>query len=168
MKFTESNMLFDFSAFLSAEAVDTSENKFDGASIVDFIAESESSLLFVEAKNYINTSDHPDVQAAIDKSQAKSFEDIDDTVSFTRRIMKKLEHSLYVRIAAGGFIQKPIVMLMIFNLPAAFKFQQRLKLLNRLKRYIPESARAHSAVLFDMPTIDEIKERYGFTVAVQI
>ncbi|MDR2670349.1 MAG: hypothetical protein LBC26_01330 [Oscillospiraceae bacterium] len=168
MTFAESGMFFDFSGLLTAELIDLPENKFDGASVVDFVAESEDALLFVEAKNYVNASDDPTIQAAIDKAQAASFADIDDEVLFARRMIKKLEHSLFVQLATGRLIRKPAVMVLLFNLPTTFRFPQRVKLLNRLKRYIPENAKGRTSIFFDMPTLSEAQERYGFTATVRL
>ncbi|MDR1193029.1 MAG: hypothetical protein LBK98_02495 [Peptococcaceae bacterium] len=167
MKYTESKMWFDFTGFLFAQPVDIPANKFDGASIVDFIAESDKSLLLVETKNYVNLSDDLAVQAAIDKSQAESFYELTHPVDFARRMIKKLEHGLFVWVAAGNQIRKPISMLLVFNTPPQFTTRERDKLLNRLRRYIPESAGNKTAVLFDMPTVAEVNARYEFNVTVQ-
>jgi hypothetical protein len=56
MMFTESNMLFDFSALEFAEQYDTPVNQCAGLKIVDFVAEDGEKQFFIEVKNYANTS----------------------------------------------------------------------------------------------------------------
>jgi hypothetical protein len=165
MKLTESGMEFDFPAFNFAEYYDTPENQCAGLKIVDFIAENAELHFFIEVKNYENVSDDPAVQAAINVSQAESYQELCNPNDFARKMIKKFEHSLFIWIATGNYIKKPVYMLLVFNTPKSFAYREREMLLTRLGKYIPKSGKNH--IVFDVPPLDKVREFYGFSVSAQ-
>jgi len=160
-------MRFNFPApAFSAESIDIDDNKYDGSPIVDIVAENEYALLFVEAKNFIHISTDPSIQASMDISQARSLADMRDIEGYARKMLRKLEHSLFVWVASGKHIDKPVFMILAFNTPSEFLSRERIRLTDRLRKYIPAGAKNNSGVVFDMPSLDCIEQRYGFSATV--
>jgi hypothetical protein len=168
MTFTDESgkMLFDFTGFLAARDVDIPENKFDGASIVDFVAESGNGLFFIEVKNFVNFSQDPQIQASIETSQAVSYAELRNVNEYAKKMIKKLEHSLFIWVATAHSIKKPITYLLMFHLPNQVKIQERTRLIDRLYKYIPKGTVA-AGVSFAMPTFAAVKSKYGFSVTMQ-
>ncbi|MDR3210780.1 MAG: hypothetical protein LBU79_02545 [Planctomycetota bacterium] len=163
----DKSMSFSFTDFECVVAYDITANKFDGAAIVDFVATSNKRVLFIEAKNYIRTSNNTCIQASIDKTLSESIDELRDEVGFARKMIKKLEHSLFVWIASGNHIQTPIFLLLVFNPPQGYLSRERTKLVERLRKYLPSGAKDRSLIFFDFPSLTEIQNRYGFSVTIQ-
>jgi len=174
----EGGMVFSFNDFLSAVAVDDKGNKdkarlkYDGASIVDIIAENNEQLCFIEAKNFDNLSEDTVEQEAMNKARNNSYFELADASAYAKKIISKLEHSIFLWLASGNPISKPIACLLAFNMSEDFDNNIRRILIDRLSKYIPNpefnpllnSDNPVINVYFDMPdTFDE----YGFNVSIQ-
>ncbi|MDR1194356.1 MAG: hypothetical protein LBK98_09380 [Peptococcaceae bacterium] len=176
---TDGGMIFSFNDFLSAFEVDkqgekdSARFKYNGSSIVDIIAESADTLCFIEAKNFVNKSDDPTKQAAIDKAQADSYADLSNAPNYAKGMIKKLERALFVWLASGNPIDKPIAFILAFNFGAQFDKNLKRILHDRLNEYIPNprynqllNTASPVSVLFDIPDIAEAND-YGFSITVQ-
>ncbi|GHU92121.1 hypothetical protein FACS189479_00040 [Spirochaetia bacterium] len=175
MKLIESGMEFDFSAFNSAEYYDTPDNQCSGLKIVDFIAENDELHFFIEVKNYVNVSGDPLVQARMDKRQKTDYLMLTDPVAaFPLEIGMKFKDSMLRWLASGNEFSKPIVLLLVMNLPALFQSREIEFLRRRIVGYIPEGMNAQperfpkmTNVFFDMLNVAEDQLRYGFSVSTQ-
>jgi hypothetical protein len=162
----DKSMEFDFTGFRTAEDYDVTANKFDGSSIVDFAAESDDVIVFIEAKNFVRHSTDSDKQLSIDRDVARSLAELRDEVGYARKMIKKFEHSLFIWVACGGRVDKPVCMILAFNPPREYKSRERTRLLERLNKYIPPSV-VESGLMFGVPLLGNTPKRYGFSVTVQ-
>jgi hypothetical protein len=175
MKLTESGMEFDFSAFNSAMCYDTPENQCAGLKIVDFIAENDELHFFIEVKNYANVSGDPLIQAKMDKRQKTDYLRLTDPVAaFPLEIGMKFKDSMLRWLASGNEFSKPIVLLLVMNLPMLFQSRDIEHLRRRIAGYIPEGMNVHperfpkmTKVFFDMLNVAGDQSRYGFSVSTQ-
>jgi hypothetical protein len=174
--FDESGKLgFDFSEFLFAENYDVPEWQCAGLKIVDFIAENGDKQFFIEVKNYAGTSDNAAILAAMEKRQEIDYRMLSDpTAAFPLEMGMKFKDSLLRWLASGNELRKPVILLLVINPPSKLKPNERMKLINRINGYIPIGINAKperypkmKPVFFDMPTVADVKERYGFSVTVQ-
>jgi hypothetical protein len=174
----EGGMSFVFNDFISAEAVDRQNDKdkarlkFNGASIVDVIAENSERLCFIEAKNFIRSSDDTSIQSAMDKALEYSYAELADAPTFAKKMLSKLEHSLFVWLASGNSVQKPVAFILAFVIDPGFDNNLRRIIIDRLNRYIPnpifnplqKNGENETKIYFDMP---EVYDSYDFSVIIQ-
>ena len=149
--------------FFYAQQFDVKENTKNGSPIVDIVAENENAIYFIEAKNFVNYSPDIGKQELMDKQQNDSINELRNSVNYAHKIIRKLEHSLFVWIADKNNIAKPVYMVLAFNMPSGFKSRERLRLIDRLNGYLPSGV-VNSGIIFDMPELENI--RYGFTVSL--
>ncbi|GHU82582.1 hypothetical protein FACS189468_6950 [Spirochaetia bacterium] len=175
MKLTESGMEFNFSAFNSAKYYDTPENQCAGLKIVDFIAENDEAHFFIEAKNYVNVSANPLVQAKMDERKETDYLMLTDPVAaFPLEMGMKFKDSMLRWLASGNEFSKPIALLLVMNLSTLFQSREIELLRRRIAGYIPEGMNVQperfpkmTNVFFDMVNVAEDQLRYGFRVSVQ-
>jgi hypothetical protein len=168
-------MEFDFTAFKSAEHYDTPDNQCAGLKVVDFVAESEQSQFFIEAKNYMNASDDPLIQMSMGKRQKTDYLMLTDPVAaFPLEIGMKFKDSMLRWLASGNEFSKPIALLLVMNLPPTFQSRDIEHLRQRIEGYIPEGVNTQlenfpklTKVFFDILNVADIQSRYGFSVLVQ-
>ena len=168
-------MEFDFSGFIAAFRYDIPDNQCSGLKLVDFIAESESEQFFIEAKNYINASDSQAIMAAMDKRRKADYKMLTDSAAaFPLEIGMTFKDSLFSYLVSGNEFDKPIILLLVINPPPELKARDRERLISTIRNgYIPSGMHKKSdvypkmqALFFDMPTISEVYQRYGFKVSV--
>jgi hypothetical protein len=174
----EGGMKFSFVDFISAKSVDIQGKpdkarlKYDGSPMVDIIAESSQQLCFIEAKNFVRFSNNELIQSAMNQAKAESYSEIADVQAFARKMINKLEHSLFVWIASGNTISKPVSYILAFNVDQQFDNNIRRILIERLNKFIPKTScnplkretDAITKIYFDMP---DTYESYGFEVVTQ-
>jgi hypothetical protein len=166
---------FDFSEFSSADYYDTPKNQCAGLKVVDFVAESNDSQFFIEVKNYANESDNPLVQEAMSKRQKTDYMKLTDPVAaFPLEIGMKFKDSMLRWLATGNEFSKPIVLLLVANLPAMFQSRDIERLRRRIAGYIPEGVNTQlerfpkmTNLFFDMMNVADVQSRYGINVSAQ-
>jgi hypothetical protein len=174
----EGGLQFCFDNFLSAEAVDVQGEKdnarlkFNGASIVDIIAENDEQICFIEAKNFVHSSEDITIQASMDKAREDSYSELADAPAYAKKMLGKLEHSLFVWLASGNSIQKPVACVLAFIVSDDFDSNMRRIIIDRLNKYIPnpscnpllKNRETETKIYFDMP---EIYNNYDFSITIQ-
>jgi hypothetical protein len=177
----EGELVFSFDGYLSAMSVDKQGEKdlarfkHNGASMVDIIAENNNRICFIEVKNPFRTNDDESIQTRMDNEKGKFFDRLREGNAFSIDMMRKFEHALFVWIASGRPADKPIAFILyIDKFETELQPQERLKLIDRFNKYIPDSKNnplfvenTAVTVFFDMPTAAEVRERYGFIVTAQ-
>jgi hypothetical protein len=131
-EFTEGNLTFDFTACGTAERFDEKEKNAYGMKAVDFVAESDDTLYFVEVKDY----QHP-------KSQRKN-EDLimlkevirTKEHGFAIQMGTKIKDSLLRRYAEGHSFGKKAIYLLLLNLDL-FGETERGLLKAKISGYVP-------------------------------
>jgi hypothetical protein len=156
--YTESGLTFDFTRCLSAEKCD--EKSCHGLKSVDFVANSEKCVCFIEVKNFEQTD-------APLKNRVRDYKMLTDPeAAFPLEIGMKIKDSLLKKYAEGYFYTKPIVALLILKLDK-LNAKQRQRLFNKIAGYIPtglnKSYERFSRIEFYIPEISDT-EQYGFTV----
>ena len=170
----EGNMKFDFTGF-NAEKIDTAQNACTGLGIVDFVAENEECILFIEVKNYDNFSDDPIKQAHMDKNKENDYLKLtEESDSYPRKVGMVFKDSLFRWLAQGKEFTKPIKLLYIINPMPEFEPNDHAKLLDRIEGYIPHGINTKLSqypkmheIKFDMPMLENVKELYNFTVTLK-
>jgi len=81
--------------------------------------------------------------------------------------------SLFRWLASGKEFEKPIALLLVINHPQEFQARDKERLIKRINGYIPYGINTKlaqypkmSKVFFDMPTIEEASQRYGFNISL--
>ena len=167
-------MEFDFSSMDSASEYDTPDAQCVGLKVVDFVAEDNNSLFFIEVKNYVNSSNDMLIQASMDKRQNTDYLMLTDpTAAFPLEMGMKFKDSLLRWFATGRSFTKPIALLLVVNPPKSFQARDRERLVRKINGYIPSGMNNKTdkypkitSMFFDMPTVNEVQERYGFSVSV--
>lgn len=170
----EGALTLDFTGFQWAEDFDTEENQCCGLKLVDFVAQSNDHILFVEVKNYDNVSEIPRKQAGMNKRKAIDYAMLTDPhAAFPLETGMVFKDSLLRWLATGKAFTKPIKLLFLINEMPEFEPQDRLKLIERVEGYIPTGMHTKlaqypqmQAVSFAMPTLAETKPLYGFTTTL--
>jgi len=172
----ESGMMeFDFAGFITACYYDIPDNRCSGLKLVDFIAETESEQIFIEAKNYANVSDSQVIQVAMEKRRETDYRMLTDPVAaFPLEIGMKFKDSLFRCLVSGNEFKKPIVLLLVINPPPELKARDRERLISTIRNgYIPSDMHKKSnqypkmqPLFFDMPHISEVPKLYGFSVSI--
>jgi hypothetical protein len=126
--FTEGNLQVDFSAFATAE-------RFDGITVyglkaVDFVAESESIMFFIEIKDYQNPKS-PEENRKTDLEMLKNAKS-----EFCMEMGMKFKDSLLRLYANGRPPVKQVKFLLFINLDEFAAFE-RGKLKAKISGYIP-------------------------------
>jgi len=155
---TESGLKFDF--HLPCEKAD--DVNCQGLKAVDFIVEGDDCLYFIEVKNY----EHPN---APEENRVNDYKMLTDkNAAFPLEIGMKVKDSLLRRYAYAKPFTKNIVFLLVIKF-SSLKANERERLYNRVRGYIPTGLNgypAFSRISFEMPRIDELKNKYGFDVIV--
>jgi hypothetical protein len=108
----------------------------------------------------------------MDKALEHSYAELADAPVYAKKMLDKLEHSLFLWLASGNSIQKPVAFILAFVVGSGFDSNMRRILIDRLNKYIPnpnynplqKSGGNETKIYFDMP---EIYDNYGFSVSVQ-
>ena len=106
---TEGNLCFDFTSFKTAEKFDN--ETWRGLTAVDFIAETEDTLYFIEVKNYQHPNSNrinEDLAMLREATETKRH-------SFVLQMGAKIKDSLLRRYAEGYVFDKKIVYLLFIN-----------------------------------------------------
>jgi hypothetical protein len=154
----ESGLEFDF--HLPYERADT-PNCF-GLKAVDFIVKGDDNLYFIEVKNF----EHPNAPEENRKYDYKMLTEKDSY--FPREMGIKIKDSLLRQYALGKTFPKDIIFILIIKLNS-FTGHEREKLYRRFNGHIPTGLNGYPAfsnLSFEMPRIDELKNKYGFDVRV--
>ena len=131
-----------------------------GLKAVDFIVEGDDNLYFIEVKNF----EHPNAPEENRKHDYKMLTEKDS--SFPSEMGVKIKDSLLKQYALGKFFTKNIIFLLIIKL-SSFTSHEREKLFRRFNGFIPTGLNGYpkfSNISFEMPKIDELKNKYGFDV----
>ena len=174
----EGNLQFDFSGCpLVADPVKFDAKNPNGMMGVDFVAETEHHMYFIEVKDYQNphpyAQEHQQKELEMLVATAKGKNEIgDDDPSaakgsiFSLKISQKLKDSLLRKYASGEAITKKAVYLLLINLDKLGSHERAL-LKNKISGYIPTGLNgnqftAFSSVTFDIVTAEQLKT-YGIT-----
>jgi hypothetical protein len=155
---SESGLEFDF--HLSYEKADAENCQ--GLKAVDFIVEDDDYLYLIEIKNY----EHPN---APEENRVNDYKMLTDkNATFPLEIGMKVKDSLLRRYAKAKSFSKKIKFLLVIKF-SSFQTNERQYLYERVIGYIPTGLNgypAFSSISFEMPRIDELKNKYGFDVMV--
>jgi hypothetical protein len=152
----ESELVFDFHLpFEKGDAVSCY-----GLMAVDFIVDGIDCLYFIEVKNYEQTN-------APESNRKRDYKMLTDKdAAFPLEIGMKVKDSLLRRYAEAKPVSKNIKFLLVIKF-SHFKSNERRKLYERISGYIPTGLNGYpsfSNISFEMPQIDELKNKYGFDV----
>jgi len=115
----EGNLKFDFTAYDTVEKFDDKNKKAHGLQAVDFIAETQGCLYFIEVKDFQNPGSPPNQRKKdikklrIDKNKNKQTK---ASVKFSLEMGGKIKDSLLRQYAEGYKFQKKVMYLLIINL----------------------------------------------------
>ena len=155
---TESGLEFDF--HLPCEKVDA--ESCHGLKAVDFIVEGDNCLYFIEVKNYEQSK-------APKENRERDYKMLTDkNAAFPLEVGMKIKDSLLKRYAQAKPFSKKIVFLLVIKF-SFLKANERRKLYEHIRGYVPTGLNGYPAfnsISFEMPRIDEIKNKYGFDVTM--
>jgi hypothetical protein len=137
-----------------------------GLKSVDFIVEDTNCLYLIEVKNYEQAN-------APELNRIQDYEMLTDKEKITKFLLEigmKVKDTLLKRYAQEKPFAKDVMFLLIINF-SRLQYNQRLKLLDRVRGYIPTGLNkkdypAFTNISFDMPNFEKLKSEYGFDVTV--
>ena len=155
----EGNLQFDFSAFQSVERFDDSKINSTGMKAVDFFAEDEECMYFIEVKDF----QHPnaptekrnaDYQMLIAAAKDK------ETV-FPIEMGVKIKDSLLRRFSLGEAFTKKVIYLLLINLEKLGEFERGM-LKEKINGHIPTGLSekrfpAFTSIEFDLVNMEQLK-----------
>ena len=112
--FDEGNLKFDFSAYNTAERFDDEKTNPHGMKAVDFIAETNDCLYFIEVKDFQKPGARTN-QRQKDYNMLTN-EDSEDYVAFPLKMGGKIKDSLLRKYAEHYTFQKRVMYLFLFNM----------------------------------------------------
>jgi len=155
----EENLLFGFIAYDTVERFDEKETNPHGMKAVDFIAETNDCLYFIEVKDF----QHPN---APPNQRQKDFDmltnkDSKEYAEFPLKMGGKIKDSLLRKYAEGYTFQKRVKYLFLFNMKK-LGAQERIQLFDRIKGHVPTGLddarfRAFTEISFDLVNVDLTK-----------
>ena len=172
----EGNLRFDFSNCpVVAAPIKFDTNSPHGITSVDFIAETEDCVYFIEVKDFQNPyapkeqhkADYEMIVAAgKEKSAVKDDLSLAKGTIFNFKIGQKIKDSLLRKYALGEEITKNIVYLVLINLDNLGK-NERARLKDKISGHIPNGLNtdeygSFTNITFKLVNAEQIKE-YGIT-----
>ncbi|MDR1841609.1 MAG: hypothetical protein LBQ86_06760 [Holophagales bacterium] len=160
----EGNLQFDFSAFNTADRFDDKRINPSGMKAVDFVAETDDYLYFIEVKDYQNPkateerrrTDYKMLIAA--GTQKKAI--------FNIEVGEKIKDSLLRKYSLGEKIIKDVVYLLFINLDKLGAFERGL-LKSKIIGHVPTGLNDNrfcefTEISFDLVSAEQLKS-YGIT-----
>jgi hypothetical protein len=135
-----------------------------GLMSVDFAVYFKDYLCLIEVKNYEN----PKTTLENKKRDYKRLTDPDS--AFPLEIGMKIKDTLLRKFSEGCEFDKPIIFLLVTKLDS-LEPNDRLNLYEKIRGYIPTGLNGNSkfqfGIKFDMPTFEELSEKYGINATLQ-
>jgi len=177
----EGNLQFDFNNCpLVSDPVKFDTKAPYGIMSVDFVAETEDFLYFIEIKDFQNPhapkeqrkADYEMLIAAGKGKAALSDDDLSKGAMFTLKIGQKIKDSLLRKYALGEAITKNIVYLVFINLDSLGTIE-RGRLKERISGHIPTGLNnneysAFSSITFDIVNAEQLKKTYYITCTAKM
>lgn len=164
----EGNLQFDFSAFNTAERFDDRQINPSGMKAVDFVAETDDFLYFIEVKDYQNPKAteerrRTDYKTLIDAGTQKK-------AIFNLEMGEKIKDSLLRKYSLGEKIVKNVVYLLFINLDKLGERERGL-LKTKINGYVPTGLNDNkfcefTEISFDLVSAEQLKS-YGITCTVK-
>jgi len=155
----EGNLQFDFSAFQSVKRFDDNKINAYGMKAVDFIAEDNDYLYFIETKDF----QHP---KATPERRNEDYEILNEAVKnkksvFTIEMGVKIKDSLLRRYSEGEVFTKKVIYLLVINHDKLGEFERGL-LMTKVNNHIPKGLNdnrfpAFTSIEFDLVNIEQLK-----------
>ena len=160
----EGNLQFQFPAFTSAERFDSKELNAFGMKCVDFVAEDEESLYFIEVKDYQHPNATPE-RRKIDYETLIAAVENKESV-FSLEIGGKIKDSLLRKFSTGEKFSKKVIYLLLINLDKFSEFERGL-LMTKISGHVPTGLNesrfsAFTSIAFDLVNPEQLK-KYGIT-----
>jgi hypothetical protein len=157
--YTESELTFHFTRCSAVEKCD--EKSCHGLKSVDFMADTEECVCFIEVKNFEQTG------APLENRKRDYKMLTDPDAAFPLEIAMKFKDSLLKKYAEGYVFSKPVVALLIMKLDK-INAKQRQRLFDKIAGYVPtglnnKGYERFSRIKFEIPKMSDT-EQYGFTV----
>lgn len=165
--YIEGNLRFEFSKGLAVDRFDDDKSNPYGMKSVDFLAEDDNCLYFLEIKDY----QHPKATAAQrikDITKLSNVSSLENT-HFCMEMGAKIKDSLLRRYALGKEFTKNVMYLLLINLDVLGE-QDRRELYDRIRNHIPsglndEKYKKFTRIRFDLVSVKQIKQ-YGINCTV--
>jgi hypothetical protein len=156
--FEEGNLLLDFTIFGTAERFDATEKNAYGMKPVDFVAESDECLYFIEVKDY----QHPKATQERQDADLKMLSDAmdGDKSVFVIEMGTKIKDSLLRRYAEGCTFPKKVMYLLFINMDRLSAFERGL-LKTKISDHVPtglnqERFNAFKEISFDLVNAEQL------------
>ena len=167
MTLDEGNLTFDFSGCNPIKPVfrfDSAAENAYGLKAVDFEAETDDSLIFVEVKDF----QHPN---ATEKRRKADFKMLVEAATrgnatFHMEMGQKIKDSLLRKYAQGERITKNVVYLLLLNADG-FSAAERMRLKEKIGGHVPTGLNStrfseFTSITFEMANIEHLKS-FGIT-----
>ena len=163
----EGNLQFDFSAYSLVERFDDRQINPYGMKAVDFVAEDDECLYFIEVKDYQNPKATEERRKADYKMLIEAGK---EKAVFNLEMGEKIKDSLLRKYSLGEKITKKVVYLLMINLDKLGEFERGL-LKERISGHVPiglnESRfREFTNISFDLVNSEQLKS-YGIICAAK-
>ena len=156
--YEEGNLLFDFTAFTAVYRFDNSQTNPYGMKSVDFVAETENRLYFIEIKDY----QHPkaplkqrndDKEMLINAAEGKGVFNIEMGV--------KIKDSILRRYTLGDKFTKEVIYLLLINQDELGEYERGL-LKTRISDHVPSGLNSNiykefTRISFDLVNANQLK-----------
>ena len=164
----EGNLQFDFFGFFTAVKFDDKNTNPHGLAPVDFVAENDACVYFIEVKDYQHPHPEAHKRREVDRSMLLSVVSKKDNANgllYCHKIGSKLKDSLLRKYAVGeidkGF-NKRIVYLFLINFDI-LGAKERGILKERISNHVPKSLRDSRRglfpdMLFDLVDAEQLKK----------
>ena len=160
----EGNLHFDFSGFEHVERFDDKQINAYGMKAVDFVAESNNGVYFIEIKDF----QHPN---ALPEQRHEDYKMLVSAVTekksvFCLEMGEKIKDSLLRKYSLGAAFDKKVVYLLLINLDKLSAFERGL-LMTKISGHIPTGLNedrfsAFSEISFDLVNAEKIRQ-YGIS-----
>ncbi|MDR2671356.1 MAG: hypothetical protein LBC26_06520 [Oscillospiraceae bacterium] len=134
-----------------------------GLKAVDFIVDTHEILYLVEVKDFENP------QASVENKKRDYKMLTDPEATFPLEIGMKVKDTLLKQYADSVSFDKPIKFLLLIKL-AKLEPGERATLYEWIRKYIPMGLKKFpnfTSIDFDLTSLSEMQEKYGFDVSVQ-
>ena len=163
----EGNLQFDFSAYSLVERFDDKQINPYGMKAVDFVAEDDECLYFIEVKDYQNPKATEERRKADYKMLIEAGK---EKAVFNLEMGEKIKDSLLRKYSLGEKITKKVVYLLMINLDKLGEFERGL-LKERISGHVPiglnESRFCEfTNISFDLVNAEQLKS-YGIICAAK-
>jgi len=160
----EGNLRFDFTAYDTVERFDVKNTNPNGMKAVDFIAETNDCLYFIEVKDF----QHPSPKAK--QNRQKDFDMLiaagtEKKAVFNLEMGEKIKDSLLRKYAEGYTFEKSVKYLLFINLDILNASRRRL-LYNKINGHVPTALNdkrfhAFKKISFDLVNAEQLRNLYG-------